>query len=202
MTPRSTPDGTELPEELADAFRQAGGLCERQATLEDGFRAVTERLNEAGITVTLEDMYQQEPTRHAVQVGDRVEHVPCVKDALIVAIILDEDDAEVRSESPASGETVHFRVTEDEVAVTPESAVVSFGLGLEESADPDLDSLKETFNDPDVPIPTTCSVINAFEDSAAYEDWATGISDAAVMELDVETMFALSKQTVRSHVSE
>lgn len=198
----STGEGTDLPSDLAELFRQAGGLDERPVTLEDGFKAVMQRLNDAGITVTIEDMYQPEPTRHAVHAGDAVEHVPCVMDALIVALLLDDEEVEIRSESPENGETIHFRVTEDEVAVTPESAVVSFGLGLDESADPDVGSIRDALNDPDAPIPTTCSVINAFEDSAAYEEWAAHVSKAAVMELEVETMFALSKQAVRANVSE
>jgi hypothetical protein len=202
MGTKSTVDETGLPPDLAEAFRRAADLDEPPETLEAGFSAVSDRLTLAGITVTLEDMYQPEPTRHAVDVGDSVEHVPCVMDAMIVANLLDEDDVEIRSESPANGETIHFHASEDEVTVTPKHAVVSFGLGLEESADPDLDSFKDTFNDPDAPIPTTCSVINAFPDSAAYEEWAAGVTDAAVMELDIETVFDLSKQAVRSHVSE
>lgn len=202
MATESTVEGTDLPSDLADAFRRAGGLDERPVTLEGGFSAVTERLNEAGVTVTPDDMYQSKPTRHAVCAGETVEHVPCVMDALIVAVLLDDDEVEIRSESPVDGETVRFRVTGDEVAVTPASAVVSFGLGLEESADPDLDSLVDALNDPDTPIPTTCSVINAFPDSAAYEEWAAGVSEAAVMELDVQTVFALAIQAARSHVSE
>lgn len=202
MAIRSHTDETELPPDLADAFRRAGGLDERPKTLEEGFDAVADRLNEAGVTVTLEDMYQPEPTRHAVHVGDTVEHVPCVVDALIVALLLDTDPVEIYSESPEGGETIRFRVVGDELTVTPTSTVVSFGLGLEESTDPALDSLRDALNDPESPIPTTCSVINAFPDSRAYERWADGVSDAAVMELGVETAFALARAAVQSHVAD
>lgn len=202
MSTKHDVDEIELPVDLAEAFRRAGGLDERPATLGKGFGAVTDLLNEAGVTVTPEDMYQSEPTRHAVHGGDTAEHVPCVMDALIVALLLDRDPVEIHSEPPEGGETVRFHVTDDEVTVTPTSAVVSFGLGLEESTDPDLDSLDDFLNDPDAPIPTTCSVINAFPDSEAYERWAADVSNAAVMALDVEAVFALSRQAAQSHVTE
>lgn len=195
-------DERELPTDLAEAFRRATDSDERPETLREGFSAVTDLLNEAGVTVTLEDMYQSEPTRHAVHAGDTVEHVPCVMDALIVALLLDTDPVEIHSEPPGGGETVRLHVTGDEVTVTPTSAVVSFGLGLEESQDPDLDSLSDSLNDPDAPIPTTCSVINAFPDSGAYERWAKDVSDAAVMELSVEESFALSQRSAQSHITE
>lgn len=194
-------DEIELPTDLAEAFRRAGRLDEPPKTLEDGSRAVIDRLNEAGVAVTLEDMYQSEPTRHAVHVGDTVKHVPCVMDALIVALQVDTDPVEIHSEPPGDGETVRFRVTDDEVTVAPTSAVVSYGLGLEESTE-DLDSIKDTLNDPDSPIPTTCSVINAFPDSETYERWAENISQAAVMKLSPEEVLSLSQQAVQSHIGE
>lgn len=201
MMTQSDTNETELPLDLAEAFRRAGGMVERPQTLNEGFSAVTDRLNEAGVTVTLEDMYQSELTRHAVHVGETVKHVPCVMDALIVALLHDTDPVEIYSESPTGDETIHFHVTGDEVTVTPTSTVVSFGIGLEESTNPDLDSIRDKLNDPDTSIPTTCSVINAFPNSVAYEHWAEDVSEAAVMELDVETLFSLSQEAVRSHTT-
>lgn len=202
MTTRTTIDSKRVPADLAEAFRRAGGLDERPETFEAGFEVFTELVNEAGMTITREDMYQPEPTRHSVHAGDTVEYVPCVMDAMIVALLLDTDPIEIYSEPPEGEETVYFRVTDEENTVTPEDAVVSFGLGLEESADPDLDSLDDSLNDPDTPIPTTCSVINSFPDSAAYERWARNVTEAAVMELTVQELFDLSKRTIQSHVVE
>lgn len=48
--------------------------------------------------------------------------------------------------------------------------------------------------------PTGPPVIISFPDSAAYERWAGTVTDAAVMELTVQELFDLSKQTIRSHV--
>lgn len=202
MTTKSKIDDKEVPTDIADAFRRVGGLNARPTTFGEGFRAFTELLDEAGVNVRLEDMYQAVPTRHAVHARETVEYVPCVMDAMIVALRLDSDPGEIHSEPPGGGEMVRFQVTGDEISVTPEDAVVSFGLGLEESADPDLEIIDQSLNDPNTPILTTCSVINAFPDSAAYERWAADVTDAAVMELTVQELFDLSKQTIRSHVVE
>lgn len=198
-TQEALPD-VELPADLAEAFRRAGRLDDPPETLAEGFRAVTALLNEVG-TVTLEDMYQPEPTRHRVHTPGGAEHVPCVLDALIVALLLETDPVDIDSEPPAGEEPVHIRVTGDEVTVTPERAVASFGLGLEESADPGLDALDEALNDPDAPIPTTCSAINAFPTSAAFDRWERGVSEAAVMELSVEELFALARWATEAHVA-
>ncbi|WP_101297964.1 organomercurial lyase [Halegenticoccus soli] len=193
-------DRTDLPSDLAEAFRRAGSLDERPESLEAGHSAVTDRLNEAGVTITPEDMYQPEPTRHAVHIDGTVKYVPCVMDALIVALLHEDDTVEIYSESPEAGVTIRFRVTEDGVTVVPTSAVISFGLGIKESTNPDFDSVKDTLNAPDAPIPTTCAVTNAFPDSASFERWAAEISEAALVELSVEKAFSLSKQAARTHV--
>ena len=54
---RSDGNQIDLPSDLAEAFRRAGGLDERPETLEAGFSAVSNRLNEAGVTIAPEDMY-------------------------------------------------------------------------------------------------------------------------------------------------
>lgn len=199
-TEEALPDN-ELPADLAEAFRRAGRLEDPPETLAEGFSAVTALLNEVGLTVTLEDMYQPEPTRHRVHTPDGAEHVPCVLDALIVALLLDSDPVEIDSEPPVGEETVHIRVAGDQVTVTPERAVTSFGLGLEESADPGLDALEEALNDPDAPIPTTCSSINAFPSSGAYDRWERDVTEAAVMQLTVEELFALARWATEEHVA-
>ena len=147
-------------------------------------------------------MYQFEPTRHAIHIAGTVKHVPCVMDAPIVALLHDDDTVEIHSESPRDGEAIHFRVAEDDVTVVPATAVISFGLGIEESTNPDFNSLKDTFNAPDASIPTTCSVTTAFPDSTSFERWAAEISEAAVVEITVEQAFPLSKQAARTQVGE
>lgn len=174
----------------------------RPKTFRDGYDVFTELLDKAGVTITIEDMYHSEPTRHVVHAGDTIEYVRCVMDAMIVALLLDTDPVKIHSKPPESDETVRFQVTDEEITVTPEDAVVSFGLGLKESADPNLESLDESLNDPNAPIPTICWVTNAFPDSAAYEPWTTNVTDVAVTEPTVHEMFDLSKQTILSNVVE
>lgn len=41
----------ELPLDLAEAFRQASGSDDRPETLEEGFRAIEDRMNGGGFTV-------------------------------------------------------------------------------------------------------------------------------------------------------
>lgn len=96
MTTTPDIDEIELPTDLAHAFREAGDLDECPRTLGQGFDAITDRLNDAEIAVSFTDMYQSTPTRHAVHIGDTVQHVPCVLDALIVAFSLETDPIERR----------------------------------------------------------------------------------------------------------
>lgn len=191
-------DRIELPTDLAEAFRQLGNHGDPPRTLGEGFAIVEETLDEANVDVSLDDMYQSQPTRHAVHIGDTVEHVPCVLDALIVALALDTDPVEIHSEPPNGEETVQFRVTDETVTVSPESAVTSFGIGYEEADEADVANTKEILNDEST-IPTTCSHINAFPDSEAYTRWADDVSKAAVMELGIEEMVAIARRTAQSY---
>lgn len=197
MTTEPDIDEIELSTDLAEAFRQLGNREDPPRTLGEGFAIVEEALDEADVDVSLDDMYQTEPTRHAVHIGETLEHVPCVLDALIMALTLDTDPVEIHSESPNGEETVQFRVTDEAVTVTPESAVTSFGIGYEEADEADVANTKELLNDEST-IPTTCSHINAFPDSETYIRWADDVSKAAVMKLGIEEMVAIARRTAQS----
>lgn len=194
-------DGIELTTDLAEAFRRASKLDESPETLEEGFKSLATRLGNTGVTLAPKDMYQSAPTRHSIRFGETVEYVPCVMDALMIAEVIDARPIEIHSEPPGGGETIRFRITGDEVAVTPTGAVVTFGLGLEEARDSDLKDLKDSLNDPDSPPLTVCTVINAFPDSESYEEWEGDVSNAAVMKLGVEDLIALSQEAARSYVT-
>jgi hypothetical protein len=185
-------DEIELPAGLAEVFQRLGDRETPPATLRDGFRIVEETLDRAAIELELADMYQSEPTRHAVHVDDRVEHVPCVMDAMIVALALDERPVEIVSQPPTGGETVEFFVDDGTVTVVPESAVVSFGIAADDAEAADLNDIREILNE-DPAVPRTCTLINAFPDSDEYERWATDQSSWAVMELGVVDLVALSR---------
>lgn len=197
MTTHPEIDEIELPTDLAEAFRRVGDRADPPETLQEGFAVIEEALNEAAVDVSLDDMYQSEPTRHTVYIDETVEYVPCVMDAMIVALTLDTDPIEVHSEPPDGGEPVKFHVSDEAVAVTPETAVVSFGIAYGE-AGTDLANVKAVMNEASA-IPTTCSIINAFPDSAAYARWAAAISEAPVMELSLEEFVAITRDAAETH---
>lgn len=177
----------ELPSDVAGAFSRMDDLAEPPKTLEEAFAAVDELLDD---NACVDDMYQAEPTRHAVHVGETVEHVPCVLDAMIVALARNSRPIEIQSEPPGGGEPIQFHVTDQEIQVTPERAVASFGIANEDVTNPTV------FTEPIdevAPLPS-CSVINAFPDSAAYEQWAANISRAVVMELTIAELVAIAQR--------
>lgn len=180
-----------LPADLAETIRTIGKRETPPETLRQGVAIITETLDEANVDVGLEDMYQDEPTRHAVHVDGTVVHVPCVMDAMIVALAHATRPIEILSEPPRSEGTVRFQVDEDEVRVTPERAVVSFGIGYGDAGATDITTAKETLNEASA-TPTICSTINAFPDSDAYDRWASTVSEAAVMEFTVADLVAIS----------
>ena len=177
----------DLPPDVAEAFSRIDDRDEPPATLQEAFAGV-EKLLDDGARV--DDMYRSEPTRHAVHVGETVEHVSCVLDAMIVALAHDTRPIGIHSEPPGGGEPVQLHVTAQEIQVTPDGAVASFGIANDDITDPTV------FTEPideAVPLPS-CSVINAFPDSTAYDRWATDISHAVVMELSIEELVAIAQR--------
>lgn len=183
----------DLPADLAELFHRVGDRQSPPQTLNEGFAIIRETLDEGNVDVSLEDMYQDEPTRHAVHVDGNVEHVPCVLDAMIVALSLEERPIEIHSEPPTGGEPVQFRVTDGEVTVTPDTAIASFGIGTREAAETNPANVKAMLNEQST-IPTTCSVTNAFPDPEAYTRWAADVSEAAVMHLEIEELVAFARR--------
>lgn len=196
MSPQSEDEQIELPPDVAEVFRRVGGRDTPPETLEEGFTVIEDVIDDEDVSIGLDDMYQAEPTRHAVHIGDTVEYVPCVMDAMIVALSLETRPIEIHSQPPDGGETVRFLVTDGDITVTPESTVVSFGIAYEEAVGADVGEINELLNEEST-IPTTCSLITAFPNSKAYERWATTVSNGAVMELSVEDLVAISRRTAQ-----
>lgn len=157
-------------------------------TLADAVEALDRLWDVAGVTISVEQMYQPQPTRHAVDFGGRVEHVPCVLDALIAALAVGSTPVEIRSTQPNSDEVIRLSVTDAGVEVTPSTAVFSFGVADGEVRDPDLSALEGT----DSAAMASCSYINVFRDATAYERWTEQFSDARAMQIDVETLTAFA----------
>lgn len=196
MCTQSEDERIELPPDVAEVFRQVGNRDTPPETLQDGFTIIDDVLDEEEIRIELDDLYQAEPTRHAVYIDDTIEYVPCVMDAMIVALSLETRPIEIQSQPPSGGEPVQFLVTDEDITVTPESAVVSFGIAYEEADNSDLSEVNKLLNE-EPTIPTTCSLINAFPNSKTYKRWAVIVSNGAVMELSVEELIVAARQTAQ-----
>lgn len=195
-TERETLATIELPTDLADSIQRTTDRDEPPTTLAEGLDAFERVMESAGVTISVADMYQPEPTRHAVDLGDRVEHVPCVLDALIAAHLVERPVVKIRSEPPTSGDPVRIEVTDDDVDVRPSTAVFSFGLAESDVRDPDpeaIDAMESVSLD-------SCAYINAFPDEAAYDQWATAVSEAVVMGLDADAMVAIASRVTNGWV--
>lgn len=193
MRPETEP--IPLPEDLAEVFRRIGDRADPPETLGEGFQIIKETFDEAGTHIEPGDMFQSDPTRHEVVLEDSIEYVPCVLDALIVAFSLDKVGVKIRSHPPEGGDPVRFQFFDDVIAVSPEDAVVSFGLGTADVEESDPSSIKSEINEGST-IPNSCSVINAFRRPEDFDRWAENVTDAAVMELEVDEMIAIARAAV------
>jgi hypothetical protein len=185
-------DDIELPSDLAETVRRVGDRDEPPATLGECFAVFETVLDDQGVALALPDMYQSHRTRHAVGVDGTVEFVPCVLDALIVAVSVEADPVGVRSSPPAGGPTVDFEVDGGSVSVAPETAVLSFGVAHEDARG-GVTRVKDTLAEESA-IPATCTYINAFPDRSAYEEWAADVEDAAVMGLGLPEIAAVARR--------
>ena len=126
-------------------------------------------------TIEPEDLYTEEPTRHEVRVNDQIRYSPCVLDALGAAAMEAQNPVTVRSVDPVTRTPVTFTVEDGTVDVTPEDAVITFGIA---ASIPELEASDESiFNwilQEDTPSVTDvfCQYINAFESADTYEQWA------------------------------
>lgn len=186
--------GIDLPTETAEQLQAAVGLDSPPETFHDWAAEMYASLA-AGPALARGDLYLDEASRHAVHLGDRVEHVPCVQDGLIVAVLSDRDPVTVRSTSPADGTVVEVTVAAGSVEVTPPGAVMSFGLStdLPPLGDPDEPPIAWV-GQPASPLRAlSCDYINAFPTSEALERWTDDLERVAIVELTFEQGVALAQ---------
>lgn len=180
-------DAIDLPTDVADAVADVFGASDRPATFGDVVRDVEGTLAPEG-AIEAEDFFRNGPTRHAVHLDGGVEHVPCVIDALVLAALVEQREVRIASGSPVDGTVVGYRVTGDDVAVTPADAVVSLGVAPADVEEPpDGAGLSE---DPEL---SSCAYINSFPDEAAYEEWAAATDAVAVTALSVDEAVAVAR---------
>jgi len=187
----------DLPPDFANALQGMTADGDPPTTLADAVDALDRLWKSAGVMVSVEQMYQPETTRHAVDFGDRIEYVPCVLDAVIAALVVGTTPVEVRSAEPNSNESVRLSVTDDGVEVDPVTAVFSFGVAEGDVRNPDLSALDGT----DSVVMASCSYINAFRDVTGYRQWQEQLSGAHTVQIDVETLVAFAEIAVEEWVT-
>lgn len=128
-----------------------------------------------------EDLVSEETTRHEARVGERTFHTYCFLDALVLPLVLGEERAELRSESPVSGEEITAVVSDGAVEYSPPEAIVSFGVTRAGHGPPQV---------------VGCPYINAFTSRAEYERWEAETPQAVTTPLSVGDAFALGQDAV------
>lgn len=188
----SRPDGIDLPTDVVDAIGGALPTGDRPATLAAALDLADEWLAPAQ-PISVEAFFRDDPTRHQVHLEGGVEFVPCVLDALVVAVAMSDDPVRVESTSPVDGTVVEFRVSGDDAAVSPEEAVVSFGIAPEDTSGmPTADTVAD---DPRI---ASCAYINAFPDGAAYEAWVDSSDATAALRLSADEAVAAARRIAAS----
>ncbi|MFC4452028.1 MULTISPECIES: organomercurial lyase [Halorussus] len=174
-TEPQTDDRIDLPPDFADHLAAVGNFETPPETMDDYWARFAEQLAASDQTIEPEDLYTENPTRHEVRVNDHIRYSPCILDALGAAVMEDQDPVTVRSVDPVTGTPVTFTVDDGTVDVTPEEAVITFGIA---ATIPELEDSDETIfswmlqaETPSL-TNTFCQYINAFESADTYEQWA------------------------------
>lgn len=186
--PGSRLDGIDLPTDVADAIGGALPTGDRPATLAAALDLADEWLAPAR-PIPIHAFFRDDPTRHEVHLEGDVEYVPCVLDALVVAVATPDDPVRVESTSPVDGTVVEFRVSGDDAIVSPEGAVVSFGIAPADTSG--MPTADDVADDPRI---ASCAYINAFPDGAAYAAWVESSDAAAVMQLSADEAVAAARR--------
>lgn len=159
-----------LPDGVAEnASRFFGGPI---ATLDDmvaAFRAVA-----GGDGVAVDELCHVDgETAHRAETPDETYHFRCFYDGVALAHLVDEP-VEVRTETPG-GDPVEMRVSPDGgVDVTPDDAVMSFGVTT--AADARADGAPT----PQDVYGAVCPYVKAFHGREDYERWAPTVAATTV----------------------
>ena len=168
-------DRIDLPPDFADHLAAVSNLETPPGTMAEYWSRFAEQLAASDQTIEPADLYTEDPTRHEVRVNGRIRYSPCVFDALGAAVLEAQDPVTVRSVDPVTKTPITFTVNDGAVDVTPEDAVITFGIA---SVIPELETSDESIFgwifEEDTPSVTDafCQYINAFESSDTYEQWA------------------------------
>lgn len=189
---RSRLDAIELPADLAEVLTDVRPSNGHPSTMADVMDPAGDWLP-PDQSISVSAMYQDEETPHAVHLVDGVEHVPCILDALIVALATSDDPVHIESISPVDEAVVEYHISDGVVDVTPREAVVSFGIAPE-----DANGLQYGDDFEENARIGSCSYINSFADEQAYDRWATETDAAAVMKLTADEAATVARFLVAS----
>lgn len=171
-----------LPDDVGAAL---GRLFETQSVPTLGAWVREVRRRTGGGAIAVEDLcHSEDETPHWGKIDGTRHHFVCFYDAVVLAA-LREQSVDIRTESP-DGEPIEMRaIGENELNVSPEDAVFSFGI--EAGAGPPAD---RELRRADV-YAAVCPYVKAFPDVESYERWAETVSaETVAMPLAGATEFA------------
>lgn len=176
-----------LPPELSERFA-AVGMEPAPTTLGEWVESTRTVLESAHLPTGLEAMCTADRNRHEATVDGERRHFHCVLDTLLLPFVVDGGDSfEVRARSPQSGNRIDITVSREDIVVSPETAVMSFGFAEE------FDRSLEEPVDASVGYEAFCPYVNAFEDRETYDWWADGNEEAVTIGLTFEEGHALAR---------
>lgn len=196
----SSTDRTELPTEFAEHAATVTDLDTPPATLEEWWAATAEQYSANELAVGFDNLYSETPTRHEVQVNGRIRYAHCAMDALLAALMEEQATVTVRSVDPVSATPVTFTISDDGVEVSPEGALLCFGMDLDPTDVESVGSLAEwsVQDDKDEIRDSVCQYTNAFESEDTYEQWAS-VTDCVSAPLSPATVVPLLQQIPQEH---
>lgn len=167
-------EGIELPTDFAEHVATLTDLETNPATLEEWWNEAGEQYSANDVTVGFDDLYSNTPTRHEVQVDGRVRYANCAMDALLAAQMENQSTVIVRSIDPVSATPVTIEISEEAVEVSPDGALICFGMDLNPADVEAVGSLAEwsVQDDKDEIRDSVCQYTNAFESEDTYDQWA------------------------------
>ncbi len=168
-------DADPMTAELPDAVGESLGRFLGEGSV-DSLGEWIERVRRrvGGSSIDVADLCHADgETPHRGTVGGETYHFQCFYDAVVLAA-LTEDHVDVRTESPG-GTVIEARAEgTDDLRVSPEGAVFSFGV--ETAVDPPAGngpSHADMYG-------AVCPYVKAFPDRDAYEQWAETTDGATV----------------------
>lgn len=175
MVADSKPTGNsiELPTDFAEHVASISDLEAPPATLEEWWRAVFESFSENDQRVELADLYRKKVTRHEVHIDDHIRYAGCAADALMAAVMEEQETVTVRSIDPIAHRPVTFTISDGLVEASPDGSLICFGSNVNRVDVEAFDSFTDWVMQEDTSAveEAICQHTNAFESEATYEQW-------------------------------